>query len=219
MPATITRRLVTLGDAADALAVSTRTVRRYIADGQLEAVRPRSQDPPDQGRLDRALHRRAARRKLALIQCARSGHAWCCACDDVLMWVLDPANSPSLIASLRPHSIAPDFEIVFVGEGWRGLIEECHARLADEFPDYRFYAIKQKFGVLAYQATLRGGDSSHTDADRARVAAIVDKFEQRSATVCESCGRRGSLRDGRTVWITLCDDCDERWPDPHVAPR
>ncbi|HEU5042828.1 MAG TPA: helix-turn-helix domain-containing protein [Nocardioidaceae bacterium] len=39
MTATITRRLVSLADAADALAVSTRTVRRYIADGQLEAVR------------------------------------------------------------------------------------------------------------------------------------------------------------------------------------
>ncbi len=39
MAATITRRLVSLTDAADALAVSTRTVRRYIADGQLEAVR------------------------------------------------------------------------------------------------------------------------------------------------------------------------------------
>lgn len=38
MPATLTRRLGTLADAADALAVSTRTVRRYIADGQLEAV-------------------------------------------------------------------------------------------------------------------------------------------------------------------------------------
>ena len=37
MPATITRRLVTLADAA--LAVSTRTVRRYIPEGQLEAVR------------------------------------------------------------------------------------------------------------------------------------------------------------------------------------
>ncbi len=39
MVATITRRLVSIGDAADALAVSTRTVRRYIADGQIEAVR------------------------------------------------------------------------------------------------------------------------------------------------------------------------------------
>lgn len=39
MVATITRQLVSLNDAADALAVSTRTVRRYISDGQLEAVR------------------------------------------------------------------------------------------------------------------------------------------------------------------------------------
>ena len=41
MPATITRRLVPLNDAADALAVSTRTVRRYISEGQLDAVRLR----------------------------------------------------------------------------------------------------------------------------------------------------------------------------------
>jgi excisionase family DNA binding protein len=39
MAATITRRLVSIGDAADALAVSPRTVRRYISDGQLDAVR------------------------------------------------------------------------------------------------------------------------------------------------------------------------------------
>jgi excisionase family DNA binding protein len=39
MAATITRKLVSLTDAADILAVSTKTVRRYIADGHLEAVR------------------------------------------------------------------------------------------------------------------------------------------------------------------------------------
>lgn len=33
------RKLLTLGEAADALAVSQRTARRYIADGHLEAVR------------------------------------------------------------------------------------------------------------------------------------------------------------------------------------
>lgn len=37
--ATITRKLVSLTDAADILAVSTKTVRRYIANGHLEAVR------------------------------------------------------------------------------------------------------------------------------------------------------------------------------------
>jgi excisionase family DNA binding protein len=39
MTATITRKLVSIADAAEALAVSPRTVRRYIAAGQLDAVR------------------------------------------------------------------------------------------------------------------------------------------------------------------------------------
>lgn len=39
MPATITRKLISITDAADALADSTRTIRRYIAEGQLDAVR------------------------------------------------------------------------------------------------------------------------------------------------------------------------------------
>lgn len=39
MPATVSRRLVSIAEASDVLAVSTRTVRRYIADGHLRAVR------------------------------------------------------------------------------------------------------------------------------------------------------------------------------------
>jgi len=39
MVANLSQRLVTLRDAADALAISTRTVRRYVSDGQLDAVR------------------------------------------------------------------------------------------------------------------------------------------------------------------------------------
>jgi excisionase family DNA binding protein len=49
MAATITRRLVSIGDAADALAVSPRTVRRYISDGQLDAVRLGRKDAAYQG--------------------------------------------------------------------------------------------------------------------------------------------------------------------------
>ena len=81
MTATITRRLVSLTDTADALAVSTRTVRRYIADGQLEAVRLGRKT--NQNRLDRAIHRRQAGRQLApecLVRSAqkqdRSGQNW-----------------------------------------------------------------------------------------------------------------------------------------------
>ena len=39
MAATITRRLVALTDTAEILAVSAKTVRRFIADGHLDAVR------------------------------------------------------------------------------------------------------------------------------------------------------------------------------------
>ena len=39
MAATITHKLVSLADASDVLAVSTKTVRRYIADGHLDAIR------------------------------------------------------------------------------------------------------------------------------------------------------------------------------------
>ncbi|HLS44659.1 MAG TPA: helix-turn-helix domain-containing protein [Ornithinicoccus sp.] len=39
MAATITHKLVSLAEAAEVLAVSTKTVRRYIADGHLDAVR------------------------------------------------------------------------------------------------------------------------------------------------------------------------------------
>jgi len=39
MAANPSQRLVTMRDAADALAISTRTVRRYVSDGQLDAVR------------------------------------------------------------------------------------------------------------------------------------------------------------------------------------
>lgn len=37
--AATSRRLISLAEAADALAVSTKTVRRYIAAGELDAVR------------------------------------------------------------------------------------------------------------------------------------------------------------------------------------
>jgi hypothetical protein len=123
------------------------------------------------------------------------------------MWVLDPANSGELLDRLRPHSFSRGFEVVWCGEGWRGLVSECHDELAAAFPDYRFYAIKQKWGFLAFQARPRTGDV--TDEELALVHEITDRYRTASEAVCEWCGRPGSLRSDRPEWLTLCDACAE----------
>ena len=57
----VPRRLVSLAEAAEILAVSVKTVRRYIAAGELNAVRLGRPDDPDRGRVDRRSDRRGTR--------------------------------------------------------------------------------------------------------------------------------------------------------------
>jgi hypothetical protein len=133
------------------------------------------------------------------------------------VWCLDPANSAEVVARLRRHSRAGDFEVAWVGEGWRSLVEECHERLVAVFPEYELLAIKQKYGVLSYQAFPRpwvDGERCWSADEGAAVDAITDEFSVRSEAVCEWCGAVARLRDWRTVELTLCDGCDQRFPDP-----
>lgn len=123
----------------------------------------------------------------------------------LLVWVLDPTNSSELLDRLRPHSGYPDFEVVWCGEGWTELVGACHDELAASFPDYRFYAIKEKWGVLAFQARPRAGEAAAEEVDR--LNEITEKYRAASEVVCEWCGRCGSLRTGARVERTLCDAC------------
>lgn len=133
------------------------------------------------------------------------------------MWCLDSANSDDLINRLRPHGRDGEFEVAWVGEGWRSLVAECHERLSAAFPEYELLAIKQKYGVLAYQAFPRKwvqGERQWSDEEAAELHAITDEFRVRSETVCEWCGAAARHRPSRTIELTLCDDCDGRFPDP-----
>jgi hypothetical protein len=108
-------------------------------------------------------------------------------------------------------------DVVWVGEGWRSLVEDCHERLIAAFPDYELHAIKQKYGVLAYQAfpCRRVGDTRQwSDEEAAELAAITEEFRTRSEAVCEWCGASARRRGRRTIELTLCDDCDARISDP-----
>lgn len=123
------------------------------------------------------------------------------------MWVLDPANSRELLDLLRPHSMSADFEVVWCGEGWKLLVRACHDELTASFPDYRFYAIKQKWGVLEFQARPRSGDV--TAEELALLHEITGRYSKTSEAVCEWCGRPGSLRTDGPEWVTVCDACAE----------
>jgi hypothetical protein len=71
------------------------------------------------------------------------------------VWCLDPANSAELMARLRRHGRGGEFEVAWAGEGWRSLVGERHERLLAAFPEHELLAIKQKHGVLSYQAFPR----------------------------------------------------------------
>ena len=134
------------------------------------------------------------------------------------VWCLDPVNCGELIAELRPHARSSvGFEVVWVGEGWRPLVQDCHRRLVVAFPEYELLAIKQKWGALAYQAFPRPGVKGERrwSPDEAReLGRITGEFWKRSETVCEWCGAAARLRDWRSLELTLCDACDARFPDP-----
>lgn len=70
-------------------------------------------------------------------------------------------------------------------------------------PGYRFYAIKQKSGVLAYQAQPgpAGARARHL------VDEITERYAAESAVTCESCAKPGKLRELEPEWLTLCDQC------------
>jgi hypothetical protein len=133
------------------------------------------------------------------------------------VWTLDPANSGDLLEELRPHSRRRQLEVLRVGEGWRPLVAECHRRLVAAFPDYELSAIKQKYGVLDYQAFPQpwaDGQQTWTSQDYLDLLAITGDFRERSQAICEWCGSAGQLREWRTLMLTLCADCDDHFPDP-----
>jgi hypothetical protein len=144
---------------------------------------------------------------VALSLCAPLGHP-------VGVWTLDSSNSPELINAIRAHGRIPaSGEVLQVGEGWRTLVTECHERLQQAFPEYELVAVKQKYGLLEFQAFPRSKCQYSSD-EYAALREITKEISERSETVCEWCGSTGGLRDGREWVLTLCDACDRRFPDP-----
>lgn len=66
--------------------------------------------------------------------------------------------------------------------------------------------IKEKFGELCFYFKTSNVNLSLNKA----VTEIVDKWEEKSTTVCEQCGKNGELRAELSWVLTLCDKCYEQ---------
>lgn len=83
------------------------------------------------------------------------------------------------------------------GPGWYQLLHDLSSELISViYSDCRVTQIKEKYGTLRYYV------------DFANDAAwdIIEKYENKSGTICEECGQYGS-RQVINGWVcTLCDE-------------
>jgi len=96
-----------------------------------------------------------------------------------------------------------DFEdlITCVGEGWRPIIREMHAKVLEIDPNVEVLQIKEKFGGLRYYYVSKfpyQSDESNAITD------LVARAEQKCEETCEVCGDCGDNRSIHGWFRTLC---------------
>jgi len=101
---------------------------------------------------------------------------------------------------LQRNLMAFGFE---AGPGWWRLICELLDKLqAIEDRDkigLEITQIKEKFGGLRV----------YTNTSTDEIWELIDKYEAKSFTICEFCGKPGKLRNNHGWYTTLCDECQK----------
>ena len=101
-----------------------------------------------------------------------------------------------------------------VGKGWKNILERLLDNL--ELIEFNFpievgvTQVKEKFGGLRfYYYTSYTGNKSYPDVSGwgKVIEDLVEFTENKSYTVCEFCGERGTLRDDLSWVLTLCSNC------------
>ena len=84
-------------------------------------------------------------------------------------------------------------------------------QVKEKFATLRFYYHRAGRDPSLQALDLFGGPSlrlysNRSELDR-KISAVVSKYEEKSGTVCERCGKSGSVRTDLRWIRTLCDDC------------
>lgn len=91
------------------------------------------------------------------------------------------------------------------GDGWFDLlytllekIENIYSANNKSIDDFIISQIKEKYGELRFYAS----------SDIPEVNKLIDEYEELSATICEDCGKSGSLHTNSNGYmLTLCEEC------------
>ena len=90
------------------------------------------------------------------------------------------------------------------GEGWYPLIEELLDKLQEienkQHIGLEITEIKEKYGGLRV----------YTNAGNDEIWDLIEKYERRTNTICERCGKPGKLRNNHGWYTTLCDECQAK---------
>jgi len=87
-----------------------------------------------------------------------------------------------------------------VGKGWHSLLQELFQQLFNNQWQGHLADCKEKFGTLRVYL-----EHSNEQCD-----AIVDRYEHRSAEICEFCGHASAVIRTNRWWIkTMCDACQQ----------
>jgi hypothetical protein len=109
--------------------------------------------------------------------------------------------------------------------GWLPMLRQLDATLQEHWPDYTISQIKEKFGTLRFYADPGveipdfGDDDAGTAAHNQWYAdnidafhALIHEYEDKSASICELCGKAGKLGTTGYWWTTCCPECSpEGW--------
>lgn len=120
---------------------------------------------------------------------------------------------------------------IAVGPGWYDLIDRTCAKIMeiDTGKQVRFTQVKEKFAMLTiYFAVgdrsdftidnITTGESINVEGDDSdkeindlhnKVYNIINTAAKESGTICEECGKPGTIRDDRHWMLTLCDECNK----------
>jgi len=95
------------------------------------------------------------------------------------------------------------FGFMVSGNGWFDLILGLSEDLERVSPDTVAFEVKEKYALLCFY--VNGATAEGFKAIRAA--------EEKSATVCEECGKPGGVREHDKWYYTRCDECWEKLLD------